>query len=171
MQIRYFLIFTASTLFIFLALVFQENLSQFKSLGLVGIFLINFLASATIFLPAPGIASVVAGGVLYPPVLVAIVSALGASAGDMVGFVLGHAGRKIFIKNHHRWYMMLKDKFKMFGDVIVFLFAFVPNPLFDAIGILAGVFAYSPVRFFMFMLAGRFIRNVLLAYLGNAFAP
>lgn len=163
-------IFLFSLLFVFGAFSFQEKLSQFQSLGLVGIFLINFLASATIFLPAPGIASVFAGGALYSPLLVALISALGASVGDMVGYLLGLTGKRVFIKNHHAWYMAFVDIFKRFGDIVIFLFAFVPNPFFDAVGILAGVLAYSPLRFFLIMFAGRFARNILLAYLGNAFA-
>lgn len=163
-------IFLLSLFFVFGAFSFQEKLSQFQSLGLVGIFLINFLASATIFLPVPGIASVVAGGALYSPLFVALVSALGASAGDMVGYLLGLTGKKVFIKNHHTWYMAFVDVFTRFGDIVIFLFAFVPNPFFDAVGILAGVLTYSPLRFFLIMLAGRFLRNMLLAYLGNAFA-
>lgn len=162
-------IFIASLLAIAGALLFQEKISQFQSLGLLGIFLINLIGSATLFLPAPAIVSVVAGGAVYPFFLVALVSAFGASLGDMVGFLLGHSGRKIFIKNHHRFYMILRDLFHKLGGIAIFGFAFVPNPFFDFVGISAGLFHFPPARFFLFMFLGRLLRNILLASLGSIF--
>lgn len=164
-----FLIFLGSILLIVLAFLFRENLAQFRSFGLLGIFLINFFGSATILIPAPAIASVVAGGAVYPPVLVAVASSLGAALGDMVGFFLGHSGRKIFIKNNHRFYILLSDLFHKFGGIAIFGFAFLPNPFFDIVGISAGVFSYPAFRFFVLLFAGRLLRNLLLASLGSLF--
>lgn len=164
------LVFIISLILIVGAFSFQQNLSQFRSAGYLGIFLINFFGSATLFLPAPAIASVVVGGVLYPPLFVAFVAALGAALGDMIGFVLGHSGRKIFLKDHKKWYFISKDLFKKFGSIVILVFAFIPNPFFDGIGILAGALSFSSTRFFVLLFVGRLMRNVLLAFLGSAFS-
>lgn len=148
---------------------FRDELSHFSSLGLLGIFIVNIIGSATLFLPAPAIASVVAGGFLYNPISVAIVSALGSAIGDMVGFLLGHSGKEIFLKKNSFWYKILKDTFHRFGALFIIVFSFIPNPIFDAVGIFAGVFSYSPIKFFFYVLVGRFLRNLLLAYLGASF--
>ena len=169
MQLKHILIFLFSIVFIVLAFVFREKLSEFKSLGLLGIFFINLIGNATVLIPAPAIASVIAGGALYPPFAVAIVSALGGAIGDMVGFFLGLSSKELFIKNHHTWYKILKDIFHRSGDLVILVFAFIPNPFFDVIGIMAGVFRYSPIRFFIFLFLGRFIRGIFLSYLGFAF--
>lgn len=169
MNVRHVIIFIVSLALIGLAFVFRQNLSEFRGLGLTGIFLINLIGNATVFLPAPAIASVVAGGALYPPVAVAVSSALGGSLGDMVGFLLGHASKHLFIKNHHKVYMNFKRLFHKTGIFVIFIFAFIPNPFFDAIGILAGIFHFPPARFFIILLAGRFLRSLLLAYLGSTF--
>lgn len=166
---RIILLFFISVTFIALSILFRNYLSQFKSLGILGIFLINFFGNATLFLPAPAIASVVAGGLVYPPILVALASSLGAALGDLIGFSIGHSGKSLFIKNHHRWYMIFKDLFHKFGLMIVFIFAFFPNPFFDAIGIVAGVFGIPLKRFFVALLLGRLLRNLLLAYFGSLF--
>ncbi len=168
MNKSYLFTLLASIVLIALAFFFQARLFELKTLGLAGIFLINFFGSATIFLPAPAIASVVAGGVVYPPIAVAVVAAIGAAFGDMIGFFLGYSGKQIFIKKNHVWYMALKDIFQRFGGIIIFLFAFVPNPFFDGVGLFAGALAFSPRRFFVFLLAGRLLRNLFLAYLGSA---
>lgn len=152
------------------ALVFRNSLTQFTSLGLFGIFLVNLIGSATLFLPAPAIASVVAGGVLYPAALVAGVSALGASIGDMIGYFLGKSGKSVLIKKDaHFLFTVVQDMFHKYGGIIIFLFALVPNPFFDAVGILAGMFFYPPKRFFVVMFVARFLRNLILASVGAAF--
>ena len=163
----YVLGFIASLLIIILAFLFQDKLHTFKNLGILGIFLINFFGSATIFFPTPAIASVVAGGVLYQPFIVGVVSALGASLGEMVGFFLGFTGKKFFIKNHNKLYGIFKDVFRKYGGIAIFVFAFIPNPFFDALGLIAGAFSYSPIRFFVWLFAGKLLRNILLAYLGH----
>ncbi len=166
MKKTYLLTFVISLIIVYLAASFHGKLSEFKSLGLLGIFIINLIGNATVFLPTPAIASVIAGGMLYPLILVAIVSALGAAIGDMVGFILGRSSKEILIKNHHRWYIFLRDMFKTHGTLIILIFALIPNPFFDAVGILAGIFAFPPVYYFVLVFLGRFIRNILLANLG-----
>jgi membrane protein YqaA with SNARE-associated domain len=149
--------------------VFRDNLAQLSSLGLVGIFIVNFIGSATLFLPAPAIATVVAGGVVYPAIAVALSAAIGAALGDMVGYLMGHSGKKVLLKKHPKTYIIVKDMFHKFGPVAIFLFALIPNPVFDAVGIFSGMFLYPAARFFVLMVVARFIRNIILASVGAAF--
>lgn len=167
MKLSYLITFIISLIFIILAFVFQDKLSEFKSFGLLGIFLINFFGSATIFVPAPAIVSVFAGGVVYAPLAVAVIASLGAAIGDMLGFVVGHSGKQIFLQKENKWYQLGREQFIRFGALFVFIFAFVPNPLFDGVGILAGALGYSPYRFFLILFVGRLLRNFLLAFAGS----
>lgn len=166
---KYIFTFIFAILTISLSVYFQNQLAQFKSLGLIGIFLINFLGNATILLPGPAIASVVAGGVVYPAISVAIASSLGATLGDMIGYALGYSGKRLFIKNHHILFVVMRDIFQKYGTIAIFAFALIPNPFFDIIGLLGGLAHYSPVKFFILLLLGRTIRNILLASLGSLF--
>src|SRR5438477_79993 len=108
MKTKAFLMLICSLFIIFVAFQFQNKLSEFRTLGLIGIFLINFFGSATIFLPTPAIASIVAGGALYPPLMVAFAAALGGALGEITGLLLGHSGRMMFIKDHHKAYKTIK---------------------------------------------------------------
>ncbi|HSD98744.1 MAG TPA: VTT domain-containing protein [Patescibacteria group bacterium] len=159
--------FLLSIILVWLAFRFQHRIEHFRSLGLLGIFLINLIGSSTLFLPAPAIASVVAGGVVFPPFLVALVAAFGASLGDMLGYILGRTGKHIVL-NHteKKWFSWFRSIFSRFADILIFAFAFLPNPFFDGIGILAGISEYPPTKFFLLMFVGRFARNVLLALIG-----
>lgn len=162
-------VFGVVILVIGLAFIFRDRIGELENLGLLGIMLINFLASATIFFPAPAIATVVAGGAFYSPLSVAIVSSVGATLGEMVGFLLGHSGKNLFYKKHHTTFLIVKDLFHSFGGIFIFVVALIPNPFFDFFGILAGFFHYPLVRFLIIILIARIIRNFFLASFGSAF--
>ncbi len=151
--------------------VLRDNFKEATKLGLFGIFLINLASSSTFFVSGPAFLTVIAGGSIYPPLLVALVASLGAAAGDMVSFFLGFSGRNL---TEHKlkkklWFTVLEDLFKAYGTVIVFIFAIIPNPVFDAIGLVAGVLGFKPLKFFALMLTGRFARFVILALIGARF--
>lgn len=152
------------------ALLFREKLETVRSLGLLGIFIANLFASATFFLPAPGIATVVAGGALYPPFLVGLVASLGAALGDIIGFLFGVSGKRMLSSKEGKRYAQVVGLFKHFGGVVIFVFALVPNPIFDGVGFVAGALGYPLSKFFLWLFLGRFVRNILLAYLGLSFA-
>lgn len=169
MKKSYIFTLILSVVLIAVAFFFHEKLSEFRSLGLIGIFLINLIGSATLFLPAPGIASVVAGGSIYAPWAVALVASLGASVGDLVGYLLGTSSKHVLLENREKYLQIITPYFKKYGALLIVLFAFFPNPFFDAIGIVAGVLGYPVKKYFLWMFVGRLARNILLAYLGNRF--
>lgn len=148
--------------------VFRDYFKEATSLGLFGLFVVNFISSATFFLSGPAFLTVITGGNLYSPILVGGIAAVGASLGDMLGFAFGHSGRRLTKKklDKHKTIRFLEKHFHRHGVLIIFILAIVPNPFFDAIGILAGVLNYPPIRFFAIMLIGRFIRYWALAQVG-----
>jgi uncharacterized membrane protein YdjX (TVP38/TMEM64 family) len=87
----------------------------------------------------------------------------------MIAFLFGHSGRRILKKSldRHRTIRFLEKHFHKHGGLIIFLLAIIPNPFFDAVGILAGVVNYPPKKFFIIMLLGRFLRYWSLSYLGS----
>lgn len=149
--------------------VFRGYFKEASSLGLFGLFIVNFVSSATFFVSAPAFLTIITGGNLYLPVLVAVVASLGACLGDMLGFAFGHSGRRLTKKklDRHKTIRFLEKHFHKHGVLIIFLLAIIPNPFFDAIGILAGVVNYPPLKFFTIMLVGRFLRYWVLAQFGS----
>lgn len=163
------LIFILSIVLSFAFFIFRDFFKESTSLGLIGLFIINFVSNASFFVSAPAFLTVVAGGNLYPPVLVALVSSLGATAGDSIGFAFGFAGHKLTYHKleKKKWFRVLEKHFKKHGDLLLFVFALIPNPVFDAIGLIAGIFAYPFFRFFLIVWVGRFIRYFILASFGS----
>ena len=163
----YALSFIFSILVIVSGFLFQDKLIHFKTWGLFGIFLFNFFSTATIFVPSFSLATVVAGGSLYNPILVAFVATLGGVLGDSISFILGQSGRHILLKEEGRIFIFESNIFKKNGMIVIFIFAMIPNPIFDALGILAGSLDYSFKRYLIAMAAGRIVRNIIFAYVGK----
>lgn len=163
-----------ASLFIFSLLLsialfyYQDFFREARGLGLLGLFLVNAVSSASLVVAGPGFLSVIAGGAIYNPFLVAFIGSLGSAAGDMLSFAIGLSGRRLAEEalNKKIWFRVLNDLFKKHGLWILFMFSLVPNPLFDSIGFLAGAFSFSPWKFFIVVFVGRMIRFYLLALLG-----
>jgi membrane protein YqaA with SNARE-associated domain len=162
-------VFILSILLSAVFFIYRDFFKEASSLGLLGIFIINFVSSASFFVSGPAFLTIAAGGNLYSPILVALIAAIGACLGDMLGFIFGYSGRKLARKNLDRYKTIkfLEKHFNRHGAIIIFLLAIIPNPFFDAIGILAGVVNYSPFKFFAIMIVGRFLRYWLIAQFGS----
>lgn len=166
-KILYGLIFIVSTLIILLPLYFKPYFEKHKTLGLFEVLIVNFFGSATVFIPTPSILSVGIAGNLYNPLLVALLASIGSSLGESVGFLFGYSSREVLnLKKHKVLYYLNDFIFKRFGSAAVLFFSFIPNPLFDGIGILVGMSSYSLKKFLFLVFVGRFFRNLLIAYLG-----
>ena len=57
--------------------VFREYLPTSSKYGYFGIFMANLIASSTLIIPLPGVATVFLGGSLWNPILVGLASGLG----------------------------------------------------------------------------------------------
>lgn len=162
------LIFVLSIVLSIGLFLFRDYFKDLRNLGLIGIFLINLVSSATFFVSGPAFLTIIAGGSIYHPLLVALVASLGASIGDMVAYSFGYSGRNLTASRLQKklWFKVMEGLFKTYGTIFVLIFALIPNPFFDALGLFAGVFGMKYSKFFLLMLGGRFARFVLLALIG-----
>ncbi len=162
------LIFIFSIVLSIAFFIFEDFFQETSSFGLIGIFLVNLISSASLFVSGPAFLTVIAGGSIYSPILVAIIASIGAAIGDMVSFVIGYSGRKLTRERLEKnpKILFIEKHFKKHGWLIIFAVALIPNPFFDAVGIIAGVLNYSPLHFFLLMLLARFLRYLLLAQFG-----
>lgn len=130
-----------------LIFLIRDQASQLAVYGYPGIFLIAFLAYATVLLPAPGVAVVFTMGAIFNPLGVALAAGLGATAGELTGYLAGFSGQAVIerIDLHER----LEFWIRRYGGIVILLLSMVPNPLFDVAGVVAGSLK-MPVRQFLF---------------------
>ena len=144
-----------------LFLFFPINWEQVGNWGYLGVFLVTFVATASFILPIPYLLIVARAAFYLDPLMVTLVAGLAGALGELTGYVLGASGRglipegKLFDKANH-WMVT-------YGFWCVAFFAFVPNPLFDAIGFAAGVLRYPLWKFVLACFLGKSLKFLMAA--------
>src|SRR4030042_31688 len=160
-RILVFVIVLALTAGIF---VFRDQVSNLKGYGYLGAFLISLVSSATIILPIPGLALIFALGDAYNPFLIGIAAGAGSALGEITGYMAGYSGQ-IVLKNN-KTYLRMERWMKRRGSIVIFVLAFVPNPIFDLAGAAAGVLRYPLWKFLLVCFLGKTPKSILVALAG-----
>ncbi len=154
-----------------------------EALGYPGVFLANFLGTATLFVPVPGLTA--AGQALIVvlarslnPALVAVLGGLGMALAELTAYAAGWGLREVGSRHPMpvrgrlgRWLAAVAravDRLMLrYGVPTLFVLAAVPNVLFEFAGITAGAVRMPVWRFLSAVAAGKLLRAFLLAYLGE----
>ena len=137
------------------AFLFKQQIEQYAMTGYVGVFVACFAATSTILLPAPGIFVVIQYAQLLNPFVVVLIGGLGTSLGEMIGYLLGRLSQEIIeVKGNNR----ILKWFDRNAYLTVFGFSLVPLPVFDVVGITAGVNKTNPLIFWLCCFAGKVIK-------------
>lgn len=161
------------TLFALAFFYFSTDISNLKSWGYFGVFLINVIGAASILLPSPAAASVLGGGAFLDDFLgipawfwVGIVAGLGEAVGEFSGYAAGYGGRVIVEDKPS--YQRIARWMERRGTLTMFLMSTVPNPLFDVAGLAAGAVRMPMRNFFFSVLGGKTLKNMWLAGAASA---
>ena len=143
---------------------FRNRLRSVTSYGYLGLFLISIIGNATIILPVPTFLTAFLGGGIYNPVLVGVISAAGATIGELTGYLAGIGGKAIV--ENQAMYDRFRRWMERYGLVALFVLAAIPNPFFDVAGIIAGMSHMRVSTYMLVTWAGKIVKFVLIAYLG-----
>ena len=132
--------------------------------GYPAVFIISLLSSATVFLPAPGLAVVVSMGTTLDPVFIGLVAGLGAAIGEMTAYVAGYCGTNNI--EDKPLYRRFESWMRKAASPVIFVLATIPNPVFDAGGLIAGAIRLPAWRFLLIAWLGKSLRFGLFAALG-----
>lgn len=148
-----------------LAFIFRREIILLKDYGYPGIFLIEFISNASVFLPIPGsLFTVAAASLLEHSLLLAVLAGTAAALGELFGYAAGRSGVEMVHKT--AWHSRVEGWFNRYGGwAIVFLSA-IPNPLFDAAGLVAGAARMHILRFFFYCWSGKVINRLIIVYGG-----
>jgi membrane protein DedA with SNARE-associated domain len=142
----------------------RDQVKQLGAYGYPGIFLVSILANATIIVPLPGILLTSAMGAVFNPFWVAIAAGLGAALGELSGYLAGFSGQAV-IENTKR-YELMTNWMRKYGDITILVLAFIPNPVFDVAGMIAGALKMKPTKFLFYCAVGKILKMMLFAYTG-----
>ncbi|MEM3362203.1 MAG: VTT domain-containing protein [Candidatus Anstonellaceae archaeon] len=166
------------TIFIFtFLLVFYSNqiVEFFGQYSYIGIFILSLLSSASLFLPlAPVQLAVVMLSMKLNIVYCAILAGIGSAIGESTGYIFGKELKEIlkekkqlkqneiFKKIYNLNIRILKNH--TYGAI--FLLSFFPNPIFDIVGVYAGIKKVKYPYYLLLTSVGRILRFYFLIETG-----
>lgn len=143
----------------------REEIQALKAYGYPGIFLFSILANATIFVPVPGVMFTSAMGAVFNPLFVSIAAGTGAALGELSGYLVGFSGQAV-VEGSERYQRVVRWMEK-YGGITILVLAFVPNPLFDLAGIVAGILKMPIWKFLIYCIIGKILKMMIFAYAGD----
>lgn len=154
-----------SLLIVAVIIIFSDQIESLSVYGYVGAFIIALLGSATIVLPSPAFAAIIAMSASLDPLLLGIVAGIGSGLGEITGYVAG-SGARATLNSHIKETRRIEEMVEKYDVAGIFVLSFIPNPLFDVAGIVAGGLKIHWTHFLSACVLGRVLRYVLLAMLG-----
>ncbi len=142
----------------------RDKVQDLQRYGYIGIFLFSILSNATIIFPLPGVVFTTAMGAVFNPLWVALAAGAGAAIGELSGYLAGVSGQ-IFLQNTERE-QKVQAWMQKNGAWTILVLAFVPNPLFDIAGIVAGSMKVPLWKFLLLCSVGKIGKMLAFSYLG-----
>ena len=148
---------------IYIAYTYPNQLKHLGKWGYLGAFIIAFLSAASIFIPAPGLVIVGSFSNVFSPLFLSISAGLGAGIGEFTGYLAGE-GIVDLKSKEHAYLSNYENLIKRYGPIVVFIFATFPNPIFDIIGISAGLVGMPKKSFLIATVLGNIVKYALVCY-------
>ena len=148
-----------------------ENLSEgFENYGLIGVFLMGLIGSSAPVWPVPGsVAALIAGGLGWNPVYIALAAGIGEAIGEWVGYMAGF-GTQIAVEKIS-FYPRIAGWMRRRGSIVVFIVSAVPNHFVKIVGAAAGALHYPAWKYFLASCSGKILKSFAFALIGGALAP
>lgn len=150
--------------FSLLAFLMRDAVQKYAPVSYLGVLLVCFIANASVLLPAPSILVVVQYSMILNPMLTALCGAVGATLGEMTGYLAGaHGGNLLALKVRKRILSVMPKH----PYLVVFCFSLIPLPVFDIVGLIAGAMKLNQAKFFASCLLGKLIKMASFAWMAN----
>jgi uncharacterized membrane protein YdjX (TVP38/TMEM64 family) len=144
---------------------FTETIPNLGWFAYPAIFGVSIAANATIIIPLPGVVLTSIFGSIFHPIGVAVFAGLGASLGELSGYLAGFSGQGII--ERRQWYDRVSGWMVKYGNWTILILAFIPNPLFDMAGMIAGALKMRLPRFLFWCALGKILKMLVFAYAGS----
>ena len=145
---------------------FEISLRGYGWVAYLVVFGANLLSSASIFIPAPGIAFTLAASAVWDPMFVALAAGTGDALGEMSGYWVGYVGEQIIVDENLSVYRKARAWMDKYGIWAVLAVALVPIMPYDLIGMSAGALKIKWWKFFLATWVGKLERAFVVSYFG-----
>jgi len=142
----------------------RDQIRALAGLGYPGVFLTSMLSSATVLIPAPGLAIVYTMGHILNPWLIGLVAGSGAALGEISAYLAGISGRAVI--ERMELYRRVRPYVRRYGAIAIFVLGVIPNPTFDMAGIAAGALKMPFRAFLLAVWLAQIIKMTVFALAG-----
>ncbi|MCX8163159.1 MAG: VTT domain-containing protein [Candidatus Micrarchaeota archaeon] len=160
---------------IFTAIYSEQIIQYFQSWTYIGIFFLALLSSASLFIPlAPMQLAIVFLSLKLNPIYCAILAGIGSAIGESTGYFFGKELEDIVKESKDlkknkiikAIYQLQKNFLEKHTAAAIFILSFFPNPIFDIVGLYAGVKKVNYLHYLLLTSAGRILRFYILIQIG-----
>jgi membrane protein DedA with SNARE-associated domain len=148
--------------------------------GLLGVFIFALIAGSVVnFIATPfpyWLLVFTVPSLLAPswgalaPLWVGLLSALGASLGQLLTFLVGYSGSRLYhkftVNIDNRHYNRALGWAQRHGSWAVFVMSALFNPIHLPMTLAIAALRYPPLKFFVFSLLGNLVKSLFIAYCG-----
>jgi len=147
-------------------IAWSDQIENLPVYGYPAIFLVSLLGNLSVIFPAPSYLVVFAASGALDPIAVGVVAGLGATLGELTGYLAGASGKGVV--EDRPTYQRVCRAVEKWGMGIIFLLGVIPNFFFDIGGMVAGATRMPVWRFLLAAWLGKSIRLTLVAMSGSA---
>lgn len=147
------------------------------------VFILCFMSNASVLLPSSSLIIVAQSALSLNPFLVGILAGFACSIGELVSYLAGYSAINVLKSSNNIYNKVIKlaesivarnsriqsirNYLKKHPYLLVFLFALIPLPLFDFVGIYAGLRRLNAFKYFASCLLGKTIKCLSFALTSN----
>lgn len=141
-----------------------------SEVGYLGLAIVSFIGSLIPFVPVPSflLLATMAVGTKFDIHILAILSAVTATAAKQIIFYASYSGRRIMNEKTRKRMKPFERLVKRYGAAAAFVAAATPVPD-DVVYIPLGLAKYNPLRFFLATLSGKLILYYVVVLLSRFF--
>ena len=141
---------------------FQEEIQRIQALGYIGLFLSCAISNISVLMPSSSTLIVVTAASTLNPWLCVLVGGIGVAIGEQTSYLCGRVGILGFgdslpQEKTKTMFWLRKNAF-----LTVFLFALIPLPVFDLVGIAAGAIHIRWHTYAIASVLGKILRFILV---------
>lgn len=144
----------------------KEQFHDLGALGYIGLFVSCLISNATVMLPSSSTLIVLVASITFDPLLCVLSGGIGTALGEQCSYLCGMIGSSHISTNNNieRW--IRKRPF-----MLVFLFAFLPLPIFDIVGIASGILRLNWIKYSLAATAGKLLKFSLVVMIFHVLVP
>ncbi len=143
----------------------ESALASLAKMGYAGAFLAGFLGAGVPFFPSYILIPLMA--TQLNPIIVGVVSGIGAGVGQFLHYYIGLGGRHLFSPETQARFERWRDRFGKYGFWLIMILAATPLTPDDIIWIPLGLMRYPKTKALIAGVIGKTILSLFYAYAGH----